>query len=67
MSFSLRPNISWLFILCVWCLAPPATAQVLEATVTPIASDAGIKQRPFISSILDLTQYDYVEQEFILS
>ena len=67
MSFSLRPNISWLFILCIWCLAPPATAQVLEATVTPIASDAGIKQRPFISSILDLTQYDYVEQEFILS
>ena len=35
--------------------------------VTQIPYDAGIKQRPFITSSIDLTAYDYVEEEFRMS
>ncbi|MEE2730056.1 MAG: alpha/beta hydrolase domain-containing protein [Pseudomonadota bacterium] len=67
---ALTPLCGWLvrllcvvpcFILC-WLPAP-----LLAAVLTPIPYDAGIKQRPFITSTLDLAAYGYVEEEFIMS
>ncbi|MBA56329.1 MAG: hypothetical protein CMK89_17915 [Pseudomonadales bacterium] len=44
-----------------------AVAAVPDALVVEIPQDAGIKQRPFISSPLNLNEYGYVEQEFMMS
>lgn len=40
---------------------------VPDASVSMIADDAGANQRPFVSAILDLSAFDYVEEEFQIS
>ncbi|HAG93292.1 MAG TPA: hypothetical protein DCL78_04165, partial [Gammaproteobacteria bacterium] len=64
----LRLLILWLASLTV-LLSPSSHADALVAQplLTPIPDNAGLKQRPFISSILDLSQYGYVEREFQMS
>ena len=42
-------------------------AQVKDPVLTPIPDTAGINQRPFITSTLELSQYGFVEQEFVMS
>ncbi|MCG8311656.1 MAG: hypothetical protein MI976_00430 [Pseudomonadales bacterium] len=42
-------------------------AQVKNPIIIPVAESAGINQRPFITSTLNLSKYDFVEQEFFMS
>ncbi|MDY6920030.1 MAG: alpha/beta hydrolase domain-containing protein [Pseudomonadota bacterium] len=59
----------WLIaaVVLLWASHLSAETVVPIPEITPIPADAGNKQRPFISSILDLADYGYVEQEFRMS
>lgn len=58
-------RVWWVMIFSI-LLSVNVRAEVPDALVTAIPYDAGIKQRPFISSPLELSEYGYIEQEFIM-
>lgn len=62
-----RGRLVWSLTIFFFLLSVNVRAEVPDALVTEIPYDAGIKQRPFISSPLDLAEYGYIEQEFIMS
>ena len=62
-----RRRLVWLVTSFAIILSATVHAAVPDALVTAIPHDAGIKQRPFISSPLNLSEYGYVEQEFMMS
>lgn len=56
-----------IFIISFAFLSSFTFAAVPNPIVTPIAYDAGSKQRPFVSSPLNLAEYGYIEEEFLMS